>query len=137
MTGIETIAFYSATLTTIVGAIALLLKSSKKLSTWIATKIVGNADMKQLNGCIGGCKFEASLKTIMEKLNDLDSIRLSVKRLEYLNMRHHNEDDEVSINAIYDEYKKLGGNSYIDMDYEIWSKRKKTNKSRSNRSQKA
>ena len=124
MMGIETIAFYSAAIVTIAGAVALILRSSKRFSTFIATKIVSNADMTGLNGCIGGCKFEASVKLILSRLDDLDKIKVALKRLEYLNMRNHNEDDEVSINAIYDEYKRLGGNSYIDMDYERWSKRK-------------
>lgn len=125
---IETIALYSAAIVTIAGAIALIFKTSKKFSRYISTKIVGNADMRQLNGCVGACKFENSVKAILDKLNDLDQIKIAVKRLEYLNMRQHNEDDEVSINAIYDEYKRLGGNSYIDMDYERWCNRKKANK---------
>ena len=131
MMGIETIAFYSAALVTVAGAIALILRSSKRFSKFIATKIVRNADMTELNGCIGACKFEASVKLILSRLDDLDKIKIALKRLEYLNMRNHNEDDEVSINAIYDEYKRLGGNSYIDMDYERWSKRK-TNKKKAN-----
>jgi hypothetical protein len=125
---IETIAFYSASIVTIAGAIALILRSSKKFSRFIATKIVSNADMSELNGCIGGCKFESSVKLILSRLDDLDKIKVALKRLEYLNMRNHNEDDEVSINAIYDEYKRLGGNSYIDMDYERWSNRKTVKK---------
>ena len=125
---IETIALYSAAIVTIAGAIALILKTSKRFARYISTKIVGSADMRQLNGCVGACKFESSVKAILDKLNDLDQIKIAVKRLEYLNMRQHNEEDEISINAIYDEYKRLGGNSYIDMDYERWCNRKGFNK---------
>ena len=122
---LKIIALYSGAIVTIAAAIAILFKSSKRFSKWFSTSIVGNADMAKLNGCVGSCKFEKAVSTILDKLDELDHIRLAVKRLEYLTMRQHNEDDEMSINAIYDEYKRLGGNSYIDTDYERWSNRKK------------
>ena len=77
---IETIALYSAAIVTIAGAIALIFKTSKKFSKYISTKIVGNADMHQLNGCIGACKFESSVETILDRLNDLEHIKIAVKR---------------------------------------------------------
>ena len=121
---LETIALYAGAMLTILTATATLFKMSGSFKRWAATSIVRNADMTELNGCIGGCKFEKSIQQILDKLKELDNIKMITKRLEYLNVRHHNEDDEITINAIYDEYKRLGGNSYIDMDYEKWSNRK-------------
>ena len=122
---LRTIALYAGFIIAILGAITLSLKSSSKFSRWISTKIVKNADMS--DGCIGECRFEDSIAAVLNKLNDLDHIKLTIKRLEYLNVRQHNEDDEILINSIYDEYKRLGGNSYIDMDYERWAKGKTGN----------
>lgn len=112
----------AAALVTIITALTLLIKTSGRFSKWAATKIVKSVDFNKLDLCVARCGYEANTHAILEKLKGLDNIRLTVKRLEYLSMRNNNPDDEASISAIYDEYKRLGGNSYIDMNYEKWAK---------------
>lgn len=116
-------ALYAGSILTIITATGLLFKISGTFSSWISTKIVQNADMTKRVDHVSKEEFNRSIDAILFKLEDLSSIRLATKRLEYLNIRQHNPEDEISINLIYDEYKRLGGNSYIDMDYEKWSNR--------------
>ena len=46
----------------------------------------------------------------------------SLKRLELLNMLHHSPEEKEIITKLYGEYKALGGNSYIDIQYQKWLK---------------
>ena len=118
----------AAALVTLITAAVLLIKTSGRFSKWASTKIVKAADLDAIGGHLGKCKYEQSLTAMLTKLDKLDALILTTKRLEYLNMRHHNPDDEASISAIYDEYKRLGGNSYIDMNYHEWSNKKRGSK---------
>ena len=119
---VKNIAIYSGAVVTTLSAIVLVLKTSNTASKWLSTKIVQNADLSNTKINIHSCMFENDLRNISAKLKDIDNVRMILKRLEYLNVRQHNSDDEMLINAIYDDYKKLGGNSYIDLDYERWTK---------------
>lgn len=119
---VKNIAIYSGAVATTLTALALVMKTSNAMSKWLSTKIVENADLTKANVCVHPCGLESQFTSILAKLKDIDNIRMILKRLEYLNVRQHNSEDEMLINAIYDEYKKLGGNSYIDLDYERWTR---------------
>ena len=47
-------------------------------------------------------------------------IERQIKRLEFLYAIHFCTNNEVLIKQLYDEYKALGGNSYIDQMYQDW-----------------
>lgn len=49
-----------------------------------------------------------------------DRLELSIKRLELLNAFRHDSENARLINRLYEEYKEIGGNSYIDDMYEDW-----------------
>jgi len=46
----------------------------------------------------------------------------SLKRLELLNMMQHSPEEKDTITRLYGEYKAIGGNSYIDIQYQKWLK---------------
>ena len=50
----------------------------------------------------------------------LDKQSLLIKRLELLHLFSDDPSQTLLINNIYDEYKKEGGNSYIDQKYQDW-----------------
>ena len=51
-----------------------------------------------------------------------ENIYSSLKRLELLNMIHHSPEEKEIITRLYAEYKALGGNSYVDLQYQKWIK---------------
>jgi hypothetical protein len=58
-------------------------------------------------------------KLIDEKMKNLI---LYIKRIEISNMIFQHPDDFIYISELYDEYKKIGGNSYIDFQYSNYIK---------------
>lgn len=58
-------------------------------------------------------------------LNNQDRIQLDVLRLKYLHMVQHNPNEKAIILLIFDEYKKMGGDSWIDDIHEEWLKKHK------------
>jgi hypothetical protein len=51
-----------------------------------------------------------------------ENIFAALKRLELLNMIQHSPEEKHIITNLYAEYKSLGGNSYIDLQYQRWLK---------------
>ena len=51
-----------------------------------------------------------------------ENILRSLKRLELLNMMQHSPAETKTITDLYAEYKEMGGNSYIDKQYQKWLK---------------
>ena len=76
---------------------------------------------------------EKLLKPVMEKCGDLENnlksnkaefteLLLECKRMEILLLINTQPDKIDVIGKVYDEYKNLGGNSYVDMLVESWRK---------------
>lgn len=65
-------------------------------------------------------------------------LKLETLRIKYLHFYHHQPWEANIISSIFDEYKKLGGNSWIDDLHEEWKKnlRKGTYKKPTKRSSK-
>ena len=51
-----------------------------------------------------------------------ENILISIKRLELLNMMQHSPEEKNTIMTLFTEYKKLGGNCYLDSKYQKWLK---------------
>jgi len=132
---IKIAALYAGSILTIFTFAISLFRASDKFSSWISNKIVQRADMSKRSDYICKKDFDRIMNTVLDKLNHLDEIKLATKRLEYLNIRQHNSEDKMLINMIYDEYKHLGGNSYIDMDHEKWKTESSNNIASQNKKQ--
>lgn len=117
---IKILALYAASVTTILTFIAALFKSSNKAGRWLSTKIIKVADMRQRPDWVDMKNLEALLTKVEAKLDDFDSVQLIVKRLEYMNLIQHSPENERTINQVYDEYKSMGGNSYIMLEHDRW-----------------
>jgi hypothetical protein len=63
-------------------------------------------------------------KLIDEKMKNLI---LYIKRIEISNMIFQHPGDFLYISELYDEYKALGGNSYIDFQYNNYIKERELN----------
>lgn len=77
-------------------------------------------------GILWGYRMFALLKDIQadQKILKKDNLRL-----QSLQMMQHDPTNRYAITLLYDQYKKLGGNSYLDAEYEKWAKKyNKTNK---------
>ena len=56
----------------------------------------------------------------------LEDVEISTLRLEYLNMRQHNPNNEIAIDEIYHKYSvEKKGNSYITQDYSNYKNERK------------
>ena len=53
----------------------------------------------------------------------LDQVILQNKRLELLNMTQHDPTEVKTIMTLFDEYRKMGGNSYAMLIYNKWKKK--------------
>ena len=53
----------------------------------------------------------------------LDQVILQNKRLELLNMTQHDPTEVKTIMTLFDEYRKMGGNSYAVLVYNKWKKK--------------
>ena len=53
----------------------------------------------------------------------LDQVILQNKRLELLNMTQHDPTEVKTIMNLFDEYRKMGGNSYAVLVYNKWKKK--------------
>ena len=53
----------------------------------------------------------------------LDQVILQNKRLEFLNMVQHDPTEVKTIMTLFDEYRKMGGNSYAMLVYKKWKKK--------------
>jgi hypothetical protein len=100
-----------------------------------------------IGGMIGGYKIMNKMITkdlmielnkhidqmINEKLHsyslDIISLTLTVKRMELSSMIVQHPDNMLYIVELYDEYKRLGGNSYIDIQYNNYIKNRTNEKS--------
>ena len=51
-----------------------------------------------------------------------EQILISLKRLELLNLMQHSPEEKETIQNLFSEYKKLGGNCYVDAQYEKYLK---------------
>jgi hypothetical protein len=54
--------------------------------------------------------------------------RQKLMRLELLNMIQHSPENKNAIMSLYDQYKRIGGNSYIKEIYTDWKERNNTKK---------
>ena len=74
------------------------------------------SDLKQENN-----KTSSTLNDIIQRLNEsagcFDNITKSLNRLEILSYIDHHPEEMKQIGELYDKYKKMGGNSYIDLVY--------------------
>jgi hypothetical protein len=71
------------------------------------------------------CKWQGKKKNSAKRsAESLDKISLQIKRLEMLNMIQHAPTKRTAIERIYDEYKSLGGNSYVDDVYDEWREKR-------------
>ena len=69
-------------------------------------------------------KYENTMLNTMEEIkSDSHELRLSITQLKILNLIQHDPKDKYTICLLYDEYKKNGGNSYLDAMYNKWSKK--------------
>lgn len=119
---IRILALYAASVTTILTFMAALFKSSNKAGRWLSTKIIKVADMRQRPDWVDIKSLESLLKKVESKLEDFDNVQLIVKRLEYMNLIQHSPENERTINQVYDEYKSMGGNSYVMLEHDRWLK---------------
>lgn len=69
---------------------------------------------------VTGYKMFALLKDIQadQKILKKDNLRLQA-----LQMMQHDPTNRFAITFLYDQYKKQGGNSYLDAEYERWAKK--------------
>ena len=80
--------------------------------------------------------LKASFKELSDKLDDhveLNNkthcdINMQVKRVELLQMMHQSPLKYNRIESLYNEYKNMGGNSYIDDVYYEWKEEHETKK---------
>lgn len=67
-----------------------------------------------------GYRIFALLKDIQ---TDQKILKKDNLRLQSLQMMQHDPTNRYAITLLYDQYKKLGGNSYLDAEYEKWAKK--------------
>lgn len=72
------------------------------------------------------CQLFRDRKHSVEK--NISYLQMQILRFEILMNLHHRPDDEGTILHLYDEYQKVGGNSYIKTRIEEWQKSKKKSK---------
>ena len=53
------------------------------------------------------------------------SMQLDILRLKFLQLVQHTPNERAIISSVFDEYKKLGGDSWVDDMYETWLKKQK------------
>lgn len=70
-------------------------------------------------------RLESKLDSI---LSNQERMQLDILRLKYLQMVQHNPQEKAIILSIFDEYKKMGGDSWIDDIHENWLKKQKKSK---------
>ena len=61
-------------------------------------------------------------------LDNQANMKLDMLRLKYLQMVQHNPKEKAIILSLFDEYKRLGGNSWIADIHEEWLKKQKRSK---------
>jgi hypothetical protein len=71
-----------------------------------------------------------AIKPLMHKIEQVDEISKKieglsgvVRKLEIVNLIHHNPKNEMTICKLYDQYKKDGYNSYIDELFSEWKEK--------------
>ena len=69
---------------------------------------------------VAGYKMFALLKDIQK---DQKILKMDTLRLQSLQMMQHDPINRFAITLLHDQYKKLGGNSYLDAEYEKWAKK--------------
>ncbi|MBR4419678.1 MAG: hypothetical protein IKT32_02245 [Clostridia bacterium] len=63
-----------------------------------------------------------TLDTILENQKNM---QLDILRMKFLQLVQHNPNERAIISSVFDEYKKLGGDSWVDDMYETWLKKQK------------
>jgi tRNA nucleotidyltransferase/poly(A) polymerase len=81
--------------------------------TTIVTVLFGSG------GLIAVLKF---IRDSSKRNEEFKGLLKSVKRLELLHLLDHKTKDAETICSVYDEYKELGGNSYLDEHFKEWRK---------------
>lgn len=69
---------------------------------------------------ISGYKMFELLKDIQK---DQKILKMDTLRLQSLQMMQHDPTNRFAITLLHDQYKKMGGNSYLDAEYEKWAKK--------------
>lgn len=54
---------------------------------------------------------------------DQKILKMDTTRIQCLEMMQHDPINRGVIMALHDKYKKMGGNSYLDTEYEKWAKK--------------
>ena len=69
---------------------------------------------------ISGYKMFALLKDIQA---DQKILKMDTTRMQCLQMMQHDPYNRFVITMLRDQYKNMGGNSYLDSEYEKWEKK--------------
>lgn len=69
---------------------------------------------------IAGYKMFAMLKDIQK---DQKILKMDTTRMQCLQMMQHDPENRFVITMLRDQYKSMGGNSYLDTEYEKWAKK--------------
>lgn len=70
-------------------------------------------------------RLEHKLDTALENQTRM---QLDILRLKYLQLVQHSPNEKAIIMSVFDEYKKMGGDSWIDDIHENWLKKHKGKK---------
>ena len=76
---------------------------------------------------ISGYKIFAMLKDIQK---DQKILKMDTLRLQLLQMIQHDPTNRVAITGLYDQYVSAGGNSYLNAEFNKWSKKYNNSKTK-------
>ena len=69
---------------------------------------------------ISGYRMFVLLKDIQA---DQKTLKVVQVRMQCLQMMQHAPENRFAITMLYDQYKRMGGNSYLDAEFEKWAKK--------------
>jgi len=69
---------------------------------------------------ISGYRMFALLKDIQ---TDQKTLKVVQVRMQCLQIMQHDPENRYAITMLYDQYKRMGGNSYLDAEFEKWTKK--------------
>lgn len=96
------------------GAIVTGVKNIRELLGWMSKPY------KKIHSKAEG--IERELAALTERVNKAD---VTTRRLELMLLIEMEPDNEVGICNAHDEYKKLGGNTYIDEQFDLYMQKRK------------
>lgn len=69
--------------------------------------------------------FTHNRRTLDTIVENQKAMQLDILRMKFLQLVQHNPNERAIISSVFDEYKKLGGDSWVDDMYETWLKKQK------------